>query len=85
MNLLAAFPGKRYIVLKIKDAKVRQQANSLGIGEGEDVYCVTRQKGGPVILGRGGQLVAVGGRARSIQIAPLRTKENSHGRQSQCG
>lgn len=75
MNLLAAFPGKRYIVLKIKDAKVRQQANSLGIGEGEDVYCVTRQKGGPVILGRGGQLVAVGGEvARGIQIAPLRTK-----------
>jgi hypothetical protein len=75
MNLLAAFPGKRYIVLKIKDSKVRQQANCLGMGEGEDVFCVARRERGPVILGRGGQLVAVGGEvARGIQIAPLRAK-----------
>lgn len=73
MNLLAAFPGKRYVVVKIKDSQVRQQAICLGMGEGEDVYCVARQDKGPVILGRGGQLVAVGGEvARGIQIAPLR-------------
>ncbi len=73
MNLLSAFPGKRYVVLKIKDPKVRQQADCLGMGEGEDVYCIARKDNGPVILGRGGQMVAVGGEiARGIQIAPWR-------------
>lgn len=73
MNLLAAFPGKRYLVLKIKDPVVRQQADCLGMGEGEDVFCVARKENGPVILGRGGQVIAVGGGiARGIQIAPWR-------------
>lgn len=73
MNLLSAVPGKRYTVVKIKDASVRQQADCLGMGEGEDVYCVSRQGNGPVILGRAGQMVAVGAAtARGIQIAPCR-------------
>ncbi|MDD4658182.1 MAG: ferrous iron transport protein A [Eubacteriales bacterium] len=76
MNLLAAFPGKRYVVLKIKDPEVRRQADCLGMGEGEDVYCVARKDNGPVILGRGGQMVAVGGEiARGIQIAPWRARK----------
>jgi len=73
MNLLAAVPGKRYLVVKIKDESVRKQADCLGMGEGEDVYCVSRQGDGPVILGRSGQMVAVGAEtARGIQIATLR-------------
>lgn len=73
MNLLAAAPGKRYVVLKIRDAEVRRQADCLGMGEGEDVYCCARQGRGPVIIGRSGQMVAVGVEtARGIQISPLR-------------
>jgi Fe2+ transport system protein FeoA len=73
VNLLSAFPGKRYLVLKIKDPLARRQADCLGMGEGEEVYCVARKANGPVILGRGGQMVAVGGKiARGIQISPRR-------------
>lgn len=73
MNLLSAVPGKRYVVVKIRDSGVRQQADCLGMGEGEDVYCVARQGSGPVIIGRQGQMVAVGAdTARGIQIAPWR-------------
>jgi len=76
MNLLSAFPGKRYMVVKIKDPQVRRQADCLGMGEGEDVYCIARKDNGPVILGRGGQMVAVGGEiARGIQIAPWRVRK----------
>ena len=75
MNLLSAFPGKRYTVLRIKDPQVRQQANRLGMGEGEEVYCVARKSKGPVVLARGGQMVAVGGEiARGIQVIPRRTR-----------
>lgn len=74
MNLLAAVPGKRYVIVKIRDEAVRRQADCLGIGEGEDVYCVARRGNGPVILGRAGQMVAVGAEtARTIQIAALRS------------
>lgn len=73
MNLLAAVPGKRYQVVRIGDEDVRRQADCLGMGEGEDVYCVARRGNGPVILGRAGQLVAVGaGTARGIQICSRR-------------
>ena len=76
MNLLSAFPGKRYHVLRIKDPLVRQQADCLGIGEGEDIYCIAKKKKGPVILGGGGHMVAVGGRtARGIQVAPSRMRK----------
>ena len=76
MNLLSAFPGKRYVVLKIKDPKVRQQADCLGMGEGEDVYCCARRGNGPVIIGRAGQMVAVGVEvARGIQILPSRPRK----------
>ncbi|HOB34516.1 MAG: ferrous iron transport protein A [Firmicutes bacterium] len=69
MNLLAAAPGKRYVIVRIRDEAVRRQAECLGMGEGEDVYCVARQRNGPVILGRNGQMVAVGAEtARKIQI-----------------
>lgn len=74
MNLLAAVPGRRYLVVKIKDETVRRQADCLGMGEGEDVYCVSRQGKGPVILGRSGQMVAVGAEtARGIQIVSQRS------------
>ncbi|MGI6364260.1 MAG: FeoA family protein [Bacillota bacterium] len=74
MNLLAAVPGKRYVIVRIRDESVRLQAACLGIGEGEDVYCVARRGNGPVILGRAGQMVAVGAEtARAIQIATLRS------------
>lgn len=73
MNLLAAVPGKRYQIVKIKDPGVRRQADCLGMGEGEDVFCCARQGEGPVILGRSGQMVAVGVEtARNIQITPRR-------------
>jgi len=76
MNLLSAVPGKRYVVVRIKDTDVREQANYLGMGEGEDVYCCTRQCNGPVILGPSGQMVAVGPEtARGIQIAPWRPQK----------
>lgn len=73
MNLLAAVPGKRYQVVRIGDEELRRQADCLGMGEGEDVYCVARRGNGPVILARGGQLVAVGAEtAKGIQIVPRR-------------
>mgnify|MGYP000890488573 CR=1 FL=1 len=76
MNLLSAFPGKRYVVVKIKDPIVRQQAGCLGMGEGEDVCCIARKANGPVTLGRGGQMVAVGGEiARGILIVPWRPRK----------
>lgn len=77
MNLLAAVPGKRYIVVKIRDERVRRQADCLGLGEGEDVFCCSRKENGPVIMGRFGQLVAVGGEtARAIQITPWRVPKD---------
>ncbi len=74
MNLLAAVPGKRYLVVRIKDEDVRRQADCLGMGEGEEVYCIARRGKGPVILGRAGQMVAVGAEtARGIQISTVRS------------
>ena len=76
MNLLAAVPGRRYMIVKIRDAGVRQQADCLGMGEGEDVYCYARRGNGPVIIGRAGQMVAVGVEvARGIQILPSRPRK----------
>lgn len=75
MDLLSVRPGKRYRILTINDGAVRNQASSLGMGEGEEVYCCARHKKGPVILARSGQLVAVGGNvARSIQVEKLPRK-----------
>ncbi|MTI96839.1 MAG: ferrous iron transport protein A [Firmicutes bacterium] len=77
MNLLSVVPGKRYQIVRIRDKKIRQQADCLGVGEGEDVYCCARQSDGPVLLTREGQLIAVGGKtARDIIVQP--TKSSGH-------
>jgi len=60
---LAAVPaGTRVKIKYVGDGALRAQAIRLGVGAGAEVTVWGRLPGGPVILNRGGQKVAVGQR-----------------------
>lgn len=68
MRLDEAVPGAWVEILFIPDEPVRLQAIRFGIGEGTRVLCVRRLPGGPVLLRRGLQEIAIG-RALARRIA----------------
>lgn len=72
MTLDRARPGAQLRIEHIADAYFRMQALRMGLGEGEIVSCADVVPGGPVLVRRHSQTVAVGrGLAKTISIATL--------------
>lgn len=69
MYLDEANRGQRMRVLEIPDAAVRAQAIRFGIAPGTEVICAEKVIGGPVVIARGKQEIAVGRRlAQQIRV-----------------
>ncbi|SJZ49146.1 FeoA family protein [Selenihalanaerobacter shriftii] len=69
MTLAEVNRGDTFQVNSIPDTKVRAQAFRFGISEGAQVSCVEKVPGGPVILQRNLQEIAVGRRlAEKIKV-----------------
>lgn len=71
-------PGQVVVIHDIPDDLVRVQALRFGIGEGSAVICREVLPGGPVVLKRGFQEIAIGRRlARSIRVRPPEANERA--------
>lgn len=74
MTLSEVNRGDKFQVDHIPDTNVRAQALRFGISEGAQVSCVEKVPGGPVILKRNFQEIAVGRRlAEKIEIEYKKT------------
>ncbi len=60
MTLVDIKHGEKFIIEKIKDKNTRIQALRFGIGEGSEIECAGHLPGGPVILKKNLQEIAIG-------------------------
>ncbi|MGM0501709.1 MAG: FeoA family protein [Bacillota bacterium] len=69
MTLADVKRGEKFQISNIKDKKIRAQALRFGISEGANVSCAEKIPGGPVIVKRNLQEIAVGRRlAKNIKV-----------------
>ena len=69
MTLAEAKRGDKFKIKSIEDEVVRAQALRFGISEGAEVSCAEKIPGGPVILKRNLQELAIGrGLAEQIEL-----------------
>ncbi|MBM7555192.1 FeoA family protein [Halanaerobacter jeridensis] len=69
MTLADVNCGEEFKITDIKDDKIRAQALRFGISEGANVSCAEKVPGGPVIIKRNLQEIAVGRRlAKNITV-----------------
>ena len=69
MTLADVKCGEEFQIADIKDSKIRAQALRFGISEGANVSCAEKVPGGPVIIKRNLQEIAVGRRlAKNIKV-----------------
>lgn len=72
MTLDQAKPGQRFTIKAIKDDFARLQAIRFGISEGARATCEAALPGGPVVVRKGLQELALGRKlAALIQVEPL--------------
>lgn len=72
MTLDQTTPGQAFIITAINDDFARLQAIRFGIAEGARAICQTVLPGGPVVVRKGKQEMALGRNlAHRIQIAPV--------------
>lgn len=72
MTLDQAVPGQIFIITAINDDLARLQAIRFGIAEGARAICQTVLPGGPVVLRKGKQELALGHNlAHRIQVRPV--------------
>ncbi|GAB6138844.1 FeoA family protein [Halanaerobaculum tunisiense] len=70
MTLADVKRGDEFQITSIPDREMRAQAVRFGISEGAEVSCAEKIPGGPIILKRNLQEIAVGRRlAEKIQVA----------------
>ena len=70
MTLAEVKCGEEFEIADIKDDKIRAQALRFGISEGANVSCAEKVPGGPVIIKRNLQEIAVGRRlAQNIKVS----------------
>ena len=70
MTLADVKRGEEFEIADIKDDKIRAQALRFGISEGANVSCAEKVPGGPVIIKRNLQEIAVGRRlAQNIRVS----------------
>jgi ferrous iron transport protein A len=62
MTLVDIKVGTKFIIAKIENKKVRLQALRFGISEGAEIECAGLIPGGPVILKKNLQEIAIGRR-----------------------
>lgn len=61
--------GERVSIRNIMDETARLQALRFGIGEGAEIHCDEIIPGGPIIISKHGQQIAIGrGLARQILV-----------------
>jgi len=72
VTLDEARPGQAFTVLSIADEMARLQAIRFGIAEGARAVCETVLPGGPVVVRKGKQEMALGrSLAHRIQVQPV--------------
>lgn len=72
MKLAHTQPGQAFIITKIADDFARLQAIRFGIAEGARAICQTVLPGGPVVVRKGKQEMALGRNlADRIEVRPL--------------
>lgn len=72
MTLDQIVPGQRITITAISDDFARLQAIRFGIAEGARAQCQNVIPGGPVVLRKGKQEMALGRNlARRIEVSPL--------------
>lgn len=73
MKLVEAIPGQEFIITDIKDDFARLQAIRFGIAEGARAVCQTKLPGGPVVVRKGKQEMALGRNlADRIEVRPVK-------------
>lgn len=73
MTLDEARPGQEITILSISDELARLQAIRFGIAEGARAICQTVLPGGPVVLRKGKQEMALGRQlAHRILVQPVK-------------
>lgn len=60
MTLDQVFRGQYVKIAEIPDAEVRAQAIRFGISIGSTAFCAEKINGGPIVLTRGKQEIAIG-------------------------
>lgn len=69
MTLVDMKHGSKFIIDKIEDKATRLQALRFGISEGAEIECAGSMPGGPVILKKNLQEIAIGRRtAKKINV-----------------
>lgn len=69
MTLVDMKHGNKFIIDKIEDKDTRLQALRFGISEGSEIECGASMPGGPVILKKNLQEIAIGRRtAKKISV-----------------
>jgi len=72
MTLDQTLPGQAFIITRIEDEFARLQAIRFGIAEGARAVCQTILPGGPVVVRKGKQEMALGRNlAHRIQVKPV--------------
>ncbi|MEW8959610.1 MAG: ferrous iron transport protein A [Moorella sp. (in: firmicutes)] len=72
MTLAEAREGQRFRILLLPNRDIRAQAIRFGISEGEQVTCTAIIPGGPIIVTKNRQEIAIGrGLARKIAVEPI--------------
>lgn len=72
MTLDQTSPGQAFIITAINDDFARLQAIRFGIAEGARAICQTVLPGGPVVVRKGKQEMALGRNlAHRIQVTPV--------------
>ncbi len=72
MKLVEALPGQAFIITEIADDFARLQAIRFGIAEGARAICQTKLPGGPVVVRKGKQEMALGRNlADRIEVRPV--------------
>jgi Fe2+ transport system protein FeoA len=72
MKLVEALPGQAFIITDIADDFARLQAIRFGIAEGARAVCQTVLPGGPVVVRKGKQEMALGRNlADRIEVRPV--------------
>lgn len=82
MTLNEARRGQVLIVGEIADGRTRDQAFRFGLSTGAEVRCEQVLPGGPVVLRRGGLLVAIGRRLCpkiAVEPTPRRSRRSPGG------
>jgi Fe2+ transport system protein FeoA len=72
MKLAHALPGQAFVIIQIADDFARLQAIRFGIAEGARAICQTVLPGGPVVVRKGKQEMALGRNlADRIEVRPV--------------